>query len=361
MGFFTDLTEELNQALSNIKRIDEVQLKQDDLVKHEAIIKIIQSISSNPLKWDSDCKFNISNQGNRFSGYIKTIAENKVVDIAYYSEKIDILFYMCLRFLIESNFIMDSDGREYHPISDIGELLRKLKDEAFYSDVLSTDIHIRYAFYEMSIHILNFYMGQEGFQVFLKFEDRKQELDNSLNKYNDELSANLEQVKALNERLEQQKTAFNFVGLSKGFEKILGEKEATRKNTFWGLICMGVVTLLPLLISFYNFIIEQSFLWQKMLPVIGLEFILIYFFRVVLGHYNSIQTQIMQLELRQSLCQFIQSYAEYAKEIKSNDGVSLEKFENLIFSSILSNPDKVPGTFDGIESVTSLIKELRTK
>ena len=85
----------------------------------------------------------------------------------------------------------------------------------------------------------------------------------------------------------------------------------------------------------------------------------IYFFRVVLNHYNSIQTQIMQIELRQSLCQFIQSYAKYAKEIKEKDGASLEKFENLIFSSILSTPDKVPSTFDGIEQLSNLIKNIK--
>ena len=99
--------------------------------------------------------------------------------------------------------------------------------------------------------------------------------------------------------------------------------------------------------------------WENMLPVLGLEFVFIYFFRVVLNHYNSIQTQIMQIELRQSLCQFIQSYAKYAKEIKEKDGASLEKFENLIFSSILSTPDKVPSTFDGIEQLSNLIKNIK--
>lgn len=100
--------------------------------------------------------------------------------------------------------------------------------------------------------------------------------------------------------------------------------------------------------------------WEHTLPIFGLEFVLIYFFRVVLTHYNSIQTQIMQIELRQSLCQFIQSYADYAKEIKEKDGGSLEKFENLIFSSILSTPDKVPSTFDGLEQLSNLIKNLKS-
>ncbi|HDR1137280.1 TPA: hypothetical protein QB640_002020 [Pasteurella multocida] len=67
----------------------------------------------------------------------------------------------------------------------------------------------------------------------------------------------------------------------------------------------------------------------------------------------------MQLELRQSLCQFIQNYADYAKEIKEKDSASLEKFENLIFSSILSSPDKVPSTFDGLDQLANIVKEMR--
>ena len=74
--------------------------------------------------------------------------------------------------------------------------------------------------------------------------------------------------------------------------------------------------------------------WKMFLPFVSIELISLYLFRVILTHYNSIKTQIMQLELRQTLCQFIQSYVEYAKEIKEKDGDSLEKFENLIFSSI---------------------------
>ena len=62
----------------------------------------------------------------------------------------------------------------------------------------------------------------------------------------------------------------------------------------------------------------------------------------------------MQLELRKSLCQFIQNYAEYAKEIKENDGVVLDKFENLIFSSIVASDDKIPTTFDGMEQIAKL-------
>ena len=67
----------------------------------------------------------------------------------------------------------------------------------------------------------------------------------------------------------------------------------------------------------------------------------------------------MQLELRQTLCQFIQSNVEYAQEIKNLDKEALEKFENLIFSGIVLNSDKIPGTFDGVESLASLVQALK--
>lgn len=100
--------------------------------------------------------------------------------------------------------------------------------------------------------------------------------------------------------------------------------------------------------------------WQQMAVSIGLEFVLIYFFRITLHHYRAVQIQIMQLELRLSLCQFIQNYAEYAKEIKTNDKEVLEKFESLIFSNIVPNDEKI-GLFDGIEQISSLIKEFKSR
>ena len=170
----------------------------------------------------------------------------------------------------------------------------------------------------------------------------------------------IDEVNVLKDKLDEYKTAFNFVGLSQGFENLLKQKNEAKKKTFRLLASLAIAALLPLGFSFCKkFIANVDISWQSMLPIIGLEFVLIYFLRVVLTHYHSIQTQIMQLELRQSLCQFIQSYAEYAKKIKTDDKDALEKFENLIFSSILSNPDKVPGTFDGVEGLTSLLKELK--
>jgi transcriptional regulator of heat shock response len=87
--------------------------------------------------------------------------------------------------------------------------------------------------------------------------------------------------------------------------------------------------------------------------------LLIYFFKVLLAQYKSVKAEIIQIQLRQTLCQFIQSYAEYAKEIKSKDASALEKFENVIFSGITPSSDKIPSTFDGMDQITKLLKEIK--
>lgn len=68
----------------------------------------------------------------------------------------------------------------------------------------------------------------------------------------------------------------------------------------------------------------------------------------------------MQLELRMTLCQFIQSYAEKSKELKVVNKEGFEKFENLIFSSIVSSDEKIPSTFDGMEHITNFVKNFKS-
>ncbi|RDE70824.1 hypothetical protein DPV83_07200 [Aggregatibacter segnis] len=193
------------------------------------------------------------------------------------------------------------------------------------------------------------------------------EQQEKIDSFSELLSSKEETVNRLALQLEKQEMAFNFVMLNKGFANILSKKETSKKITFCTLFLLSLILAsIPLVyvigrlfnvLNLQDVIISMS--WEQMLPVAGLEFILIYIFRVVLSHYSSLVTQIMQLELRQSLCQFIQSYVKYAKDIKKDDKEALDKFENLIFSSILSNSDKVPGTFDGVEQLTNLFEKIK--
>ena len=228
---------------------------------------------------------------------------------------------------------------------------------------------------QLDIWILGYYFYGKSFKSFERYEelvkDSEKEslnIESQIKLQKDVLSKFIndkkEAVDRLAKQLEQQKTAFNFVGLSQGFESLLKAKKNSQTIVLSLLFFIGIFLFIPL----FTYIelnqvkdLSGDFLnWKMFLPFVSIELISLYLFRVILTHYNSIKTQIMQLELRQTLCQFIQSYVEYAKEIKEKDGDSLEKFENLIFSSILSTPDKVPSTFDGLEQLSNLIKNLKS-
>jgi hypothetical protein len=59
------------------------------------------------------------------------------------------------------------------------------------------------------------------------------------------------------------------------------------------------------------------------------------------------------------LCEFIQSYADYSANIKKQDSSALEKFENLIFSGVVSEPEKLPSTYDGLDQLADFIKSIK--
>lgn len=213
-----------------------------------------------------------------------------------------------------------------------------------------------------------------------KIDEKQKDLNNEVADFENKIEKLKNETQKLEDTLKKQKTAFNFVGLYDGFNSLSSSKSAQKKFVLIIASLLGIsLVAVPILSIFFSkdigmffsditievstLKLTTSFSWQKILPIVGLEFILVYLFRVVLNRLNVIQTEVMQLELRKSLCQFIQSYAQYAKEIRTLEEDKevniLEKFESIIFSNILSAPEKVPSTFDGLEQLANFIKEFK--
>lgn len=170
-------------------------------------------------------------------------------------------------------------------------------------------------------------------------------------------------VDIIKEKLDKYETGFNFVGLYDGFNQLSSKKSSEMKWLRFFLVLMGVVILSPLvaelIISLYKSNNGNEFSFSSLftiIPIVSIEFILIYYFRIILTQFTSVKAQLVQIELRKTLCQFIQSYSEYSMKIKEKDSSVLDKFENLIFSSVLTDPEKIPSTFDGIEQIGSLLR-----
>jgi len=197
--------------------------------------------------------------------------------------------------------------------------------------------------------------------------DRK--VDEKISDFDKKLDARQTKVDKLEETLKKQQSLLNFAGLSKGFHDLLIQKSSEAESLYKWLVSMGIIMVIPLICIIFGWL-PDSILKEntslnyviKIVPFISLEIILIYFFRVILQNYKSVKAQVLQIELRRTLCQFIESYTDYSNDVKGDKETNpLEKFENLIFSGIISDSENLPSTFDGMDQITKLLTSLKGK
>jgi len=316
-------------------------------------IKIIKSINENPNKWSEQCDFNIKDAGDKF---IKSLISFDGVDCS----SIDNIYTMAHGFLCEYAFYIGQNS--IGPVMfDIMKRVPQNIDGLSDSD----KSYITFSCYLMPARIIKLFLQDENVDFFRKFESKIVEAGKLKSSWDEDLKKKSDQVDSLKNRLDEYKTGFNFVGLEKGFSNLLIKK---KRESFWfkvGISLFGF-SLIAIPISFvFGVLCFKAGGGGSIDPVvvlpsaISIEFVFIYFFRIALSGHKSVKAQIIQLELRSTLCQFIQSYSEYSSKIKKDDASALEKFENLIFSGIVSDPEKLPSTFDGLDQLGGLIKSLK--
>lgn len=200
-----------------------------------------------------------------------------------------------------------------------------------------------------------------------EFIRTRDETVSKIDTWNSEFEAKKTAVEILKDKLDTYKTGFNFVGLYQGFSALKKEKvdlvpslEKRFTGLAAGIVIIPILELIWVLFNYESLSTNLGILGFIALPTISIIIILFYFLRVSLIDLKSLKSQIMQLELRMTLCQFIQSYAEKSKELKEHNKEGFEKFESLIFSSIVSSDDKIPSTFDGMEQLSSLLKNFKS-
>lgn len=279
------------------------------------------------------------------------------------SESIQKLFVMAYRFFCEVEFwtTRDSDSEFSLPRSSVETFVEETLD-TFSPDVKRD---LRWAHYTMPSHIVKT-MLNPNLQSIKDFNKRYKSASELKEKWDAEVEEKQEKVNALKAQLDNLETGYNFVGLEHGFRQLRDQKTKEKCWAFWSIVCLGLVAIAPVGVELC-FIFKnkdaldayQQRLLLGLLPLLTLEVLLVYFFRIVLAHFRSIKAQLLQLELRSSLCQFVESYAKFASDIKKQDESALEKFENQIFSGLISSEENLPSTFDGTEQLAKLIKSIK--
>lgn len=163
----------------------------------------------------------------------------------------------------------------------------------------------------------------------------------------------------LGERLTNIKREGNFKLLAKAFSTLRTGKSSEvvyAQLRMWTFVAFLI--LLPMF-SFWHFQQKLNnpdfFTLVKYIPLISLEILFFYFMRLFYIEVKSLKSQLVQIDLRLNLCEFIYDYIETRGKTHSdkvND--SWKAFESLIFSPIQPNEDKIPSVMDGTDVLADL-------
>jgi hypothetical protein len=333
----------------NAKLKDEVKIKRLDNT-----LNILNSIHHAPKDWDDRCKFNIKTIGQDF---IQQLNKEDFLNPKF----IDQIYSSSYRFLVEFYFFV---GSEKELSMELMSLMNSIEDDQDDMDKRCQE-QIKYAKLTMPSSIFQSLINDRRIESILGLEELFTQAENKKKEWDKEIDEKKAEVSTLKDSLSKYETAFNFVGLGKGFHNLNRKKEKEANWLLFWLLVTGMLMLAPLGIETWFLLfstsnhINSEYIAFLPFPLISIEIILIYFFRIILMNHKSAKAQIIQIELRQTLCQFIQHYTEYSGKIKSKDKTALEKFENLIFSGILTDSEKLPSTFDGLDQFGNFIKKVK--
>ncbi len=156
--------------------------------------------------------------------------------------------------------------------------------------------------------------------------------------------------------IKEQQTKLNFVGLGNAFKQITKEKNTVKNNLeSYLFITFIILIVIPLSTAIAIFCCGKPN-YYICIPLVTIELLLLYAFRLFYQQYMFIKSELLQVNLRHSLCAFIESYMEFKKNNKDN---TVDLFEQLIFSNIISDEKKVPATVDGLDSIANIIQAIK--
>ncbi|NDV21764.1 hypothetical protein [Desulfovibrio sp. JC022] len=343
-----------------IKRVrDSLDIESPDLnvfakSRNSYLINLLNEIYESSEAWDELCQVNIEYIGRHFERNVKRPINKS---------ELDLLYSYFLRFACE--FYLSAAGLN-HPVY---EFIAFAKKELGSFDESEQD-SIEYAISFTPIMVTKRIISGHELQHIFQFEEVTKHAENLKETWDKEIKDKQDKVNLLQTALEKQKTGYNFVGLHKGFNQLSTEKDKEKKWSFRWVLLLGVAILALIGFEFYyaSTRIEVTSLgtvatnnYFRLIPMFSGVIVLLYFFRIALINYKSVKSQILQIELRKTLCQFIQNYSDYSKEIKAKDKEALAKFENIIFSGIVADEGNIPSTFDGLDQLTKLAKTIKSK
>lgn len=346
-----------NTVLSIFKRKINGLVPSGDFEKqrNSLISLVISSMESKPKQWDELCEINIDWIGDNF---ISRLSDE---EIELDKGRLDDICSMCFRFLFELYLSMKNDlSMEFEDarrfvFNNVDSFEHRAKEQ------------IEFAIRHMPVAIFKVIANSDSIESLKDFNAVSAKAEKLKDDWDKELSAKEGRVNKLKDSLSEYENGFNFVGLYQGFDDLATAKSTEKDNILFWLRILSVLIVLPVLVELIvifrnieNIPAIKDGLIVSIFPTLSLAAIAIYYFRVLLFNYKSVKSQLLQIDLRKTLCRFIQHYSKYSSDIKKQDANSLEKFENIIFSGIVSDDGNLPSTYDGVEQIGKLIRSAKS-
>lgn len=300
--------------------------------------------------YDESCGFNKAIFFNRFTDALwKYDGSNaRVCDV----------FVLCYRFVCEFDFVTPEG------VSNSLGLARDDLSYLNFDDYSEVKSQYRWANTVMPIKILKTAFNQDDLRGVKDFGSFVNKASGELKKFETMLSQKVLRVEELEKRLRTGEQDLNFALLNKGFSSLKEAKVVEKKQSLKGMWGLGIVLIAAPILKLFNFFsaeVSEQVLIASMVALVGFELLLIYFFRIFLNNFRSLSQQILQIDLRMTLCSFIESYSDFAVKTREGDKDVLSKFEQIIFSEVSFGDAALPSAFDGIEHVSSVFGKVRAK
>ncbi|AZL68822.1 hypothetical protein [Pseudomonas oryziphila] len=307
-------------------------------------------MAKNDARFDKACIFNIAINGNKFRSLVRQAASVENLSV----RDVEVIAAYAYGFSVEYQVVDSADLP-----SDLAIAMQEFIKSELGAEAKG---HVEYVQYSMLIGVMRYYLQGSDFVSIKNLPGLMKKAQDANKLVSQNVDSKLKEVKELEDALTKLKTKFNFVGLSQAFGQMRNYKRWERLYNFIGLILLGGAMISPAIAKIYCYYFEVPLPPMDIytaVSVAALELLLVFFFRVALHNFRAVKAQILQLDLRVALVQFIQDYAKYVKGQKNEGGVSLEKFEQVVFSGLVSGESDLPSTFDGLDGLAKIIKNLK--
>ncbi|EKN3341667.1 TPA: hypothetical protein U5E09_000970 [Yersinia enterocolitica] len=384
--------ENLKSISAFCKKLDNTVGKTEfETTRNSHVKNVFSSIIVSPRIWDDNTSVTSGAIGDHFFKQIEygesefTLNPVNVINDDILDEIFVILFRYCLEFYISDqnsfgfdiseirNFAIENQSKFLHS-KEIRYALNLLPIEILKNIIGSGDFKSLSEFtkilktskssVDLAVADSKDHAGKIAYELDEKIKSVEQLINEKDNEWKIYLDEKKHDVDELEKSLSTYKNAFNFVGLYDGFKDLSDEKIKEKTKALALVLLLALIALTPLGYEAHHLSLNKTSYvslmdYLSLIPMFSITVILIYYFKISLQNYNSIKIQLSQIELRKTLCRFIQNYGDYSVGMKKQDPDSLAKFENIIFSNIVTNGDNVPATFDGLEQIAKIIGNLK--